>query len=71
MADYVLVLRPLASDVPAAIRLRRALKCLLRVYGLRAVSVRQVGDEPPDTQPGLSAGAVPHAGHLPGVARRS
>ena len=45
MADYVLVLRPLASDVPAAVRLRRALKILLRVFRLRVVDVRELPNE--------------------------
>ena len=37
---YTLVLRPLKSDVPPIIRLRRALKALLRSYGLRCVDHR-------------------------------
>lgn len=43
-ASYVVELRPLATGVgraPAIVRLRRALKCLLRAYGLRCVSVRE------------------------------
>ena len=71
MADYHLVLRPLASDVPAEVRLGRALKCLLRVYALRAVSVREQSEKPPAAQAAFSAGAVPHSGHLTGVPRRS
>jgi hypothetical protein len=35
-------LRPLASDVPAIVRLRIALKRLLRCHGLRAVDVREI-----------------------------
>jgi hypothetical protein len=35
---YTLVLKPLADEVPAIVRLRRALKCLLRSYGLRCLS---------------------------------
>ena len=38
--EYTLVLRPLKSDVPPIIRLRRALKALLRSYGLRCVDHR-------------------------------
>ena len=34
---YTLVLRPLKSDIPPIIRLRRALKALLRSYDLRCV----------------------------------
>ncbi len=37
---FTLVLRPLKSDVPPIIRLRRALKALLRSYGLRCVDHR-------------------------------
>jgi hypothetical protein len=33
--DTLLVLRPLADPAPPAVRLRRALKTLLRAYGLR------------------------------------
>ena len=38
-ADWVLVLRPLPSAIPAAVRMRRLLKCLLRAYHIRCVSV--------------------------------
>jgi hypothetical protein len=37
--DYLLRIRPLASDTPAVIRLRAALKTLLRAYQLRCVEV--------------------------------
>ena len=37
---YTLVLRPLKSNVPPIIRLRRALMALLRSYGLRCVDHR-------------------------------
>jgi hypothetical protein len=43
--DYHLVLRPLRSDVPAVIRLRKALKMLLRDFGLRCVRIEQVAPE--------------------------
>jgi hypothetical protein len=36
---YTITLRPLPSDVPAELRLRAALKRLLRCYDLRAVSI--------------------------------
>ena len=40
LAAYVVTLRPLRSSVPAEIRLRRALKALLRTHGLRCVRVQ-------------------------------
>jgi hypothetical protein len=40
--DYRLTLRPLASDVPVPVRLRGALKRLLRTYQFRAVAVEEV-----------------------------
>jgi hypothetical protein len=43
--DYRLTLRPLASDVPAVIRLRSVLKRLLRTYQFRAVVVEEVRAE--------------------------
>jgi hypothetical protein len=38
--DFIVTLRPEPSEVPADVRLRRALKVLLRSYNLRAVDVR-------------------------------
>jgi hypothetical protein len=35
--DVRITLRPLPSGVPAHVRIRRALKCLLRAFGLRNV----------------------------------
>jgi hypothetical protein len=40
--EYILRLRPLASPVPAVVRLRKALKCLLRSYGLRCEDLVEV-----------------------------
>jgi hypothetical protein len=53
---YRLELEALADDVPAAVRLRRALKCLLRAFGLRCRSVpdlapRQLRDGDGDGAP--------------------
>jgi hypothetical protein len=55
---YRLELEALADDVPAAVRLRRALKCLLRGFRLRCRSVADVrprqppaGDEAPAADP--------------------
>jgi hypothetical protein len=53
---YRLELEALADDVPAAVRLRRALKCLLRAFGLRCRSAANVTPREP------SAGAEPAAG---------
>jgi hypothetical protein len=43
--DYVVRLRPLKKDVPANIRIRRALKTLLRCFGFRCVNVIEVDQE--------------------------
>jgi hypothetical protein len=40
--QYHLVLRPLPSAYPAITRLRRALKFLLRTFGLECVQVEEV-----------------------------
>jgi hypothetical protein len=40
--DCRVTLRPLRSDVPAVVRLRRFLKLALRAFGLRAVEVAEV-----------------------------
>jgi hypothetical protein len=40
--DFVIRLRPLNGDGPAVVRLRRALKCLLRSFRLKAVEVVEV-----------------------------
>ena len=47
---YQLTLSPTPGNVPATIRLRKALKALLRVYGLRCTSVAQVN---PTTETGV------------------
>ncbi len=41
-ADVCLVLRPLPNGAPAAVKIRKLLKALLRVYGLKCVSVSEV-----------------------------
>ena len=38
--DVLLILRAMPDDVPAAIRLRRALKALLRTYRIRCRAIR-------------------------------
>jgi hypothetical protein len=48
--DYVLTLRPLAGPVPVRLRLRRALKCLLRAFGLRCVAIREVRSSAPPVE---------------------
>jgi hypothetical protein len=40
--DVKLTLRPLSGTVPASVRLRRALKTLLRAFGLRCLRVEDV-----------------------------
>jgi hypothetical protein len=47
-SEYVIRLRPEPSDVPPIIRLRRALKCLLRSFSLRAVKVEELKNEAPE-----------------------
>ena len=49
----VLVPPPEPADVPPTIRLRRALKCLLRSFGLRCVECRPA-DEQDDNPVSLS-----------------
>jgi hypothetical protein len=39
---YVIHLRPLPSDVPEALRIRRLLKTALRVHRLRCVDIREL-----------------------------
>jgi hypothetical protein len=51
--DYRVTLRPLKDSVPAAVRMRRALKLLGRAFGLRAVRVEEL---PPDTPPAAPGG---------------
>ena len=54
---FRLELEALADGVPAVVRLRRALKCLLRAFGLRC---RSVADVTPRPQPaGESAPDLP------------
>lgn len=46
--DYHLHIRPLASDVPARVRLRRLLKYALRQCGFRCLfPVEEISCEPP------------------------
>jgi hypothetical protein len=44
---YTLLVEAQPDDVPAAVRLRRALKCLLRSFNLKCIRARLEGDEPP------------------------
>jgi hypothetical protein len=58
---FQLELEALSDDVPPAVRLRRALKCLLRTFGLRCRGVAAVvaqlrtSNEPPADPPERSA----------------
>jgi hypothetical protein len=55
MNDVKLILRPLPDDVPVAIRLRAALKRLLRSYHLQCVHVEDVPAVAPD-RPAAASG---------------
>jgi len=46
--QYVLTLQPLSDSVPETVRLRRALKTLLRSFGLRTVMVQEQRIAKPD-----------------------
>jgi hypothetical protein len=50
--EYRLRLRALPDRVPAAVRLRRLLKVLLRGYGFRALAVEEVPAEAPAHESG-------------------
>lgn len=52
---YHLILKPLKSDIPTALRLRRLLKYALRVTELRCV---KAFEEPPTTPPQPAQGAT-------------
>ncbi len=54
--DYRLVLRPLRSGTPAPVRLRRALKALLRCFGLKCLSVEEVRGEGRPARPAAERG---------------
>jgi hypothetical protein len=41
---YIVTMKPEGAGPPGIIRLRRALKCLLRSFGLRAIDVREVSN---------------------------
>ncbi len=43
---FELILEPVPSDLPVTTRLRGALKMLLRSFGLRNVSIRELPAEP-------------------------
>lgn len=58
---YRLLLQAQAGPVPAVVRLRRALKCLLRSFGLKCVAVEEVWTEQADAS-GESPAVVPPAG---------
>jgi hypothetical protein len=49
-------LRPLPGAVPAAVRLRRALKCLLRAFALRCTALEVVPAGPDLPVPPAEAG---------------
>ena len=63
--DYQLTLRPLPSDVPAEVRLKRLLKCLFRAYQFRVVQAREV----PGVSPALPDAAEAKPGGLAGIPR--
>lgn len=49
LSIWVLTLRPLPDDVPAAVRMRRALKCLLRSFRLKC---ERISGKEPEGGPG-------------------
>lgn len=55
-AQYILTIRVKQSDVPAEVRLRRALKLMLRQYDLTATDIRQIAAvQVPDCGTGRTA----------------
>jgi hypothetical protein len=48
LRDTLIVLRPLPDTVPVSVRLRRALKALLRQYGFRCLKVEDVAEGEPN-----------------------
>jgi hypothetical protein len=54
--EYILHLHPLAHNVPDTIRLRRALKLLLRGFAFRCTAVEQIGTAhaPDDGEPTIT-----------------
>src|SRR4051812_5528066 len=54
MGECWILFKPLASDIPAAVRYRHLLKAALRTWGLKAVRVTSQGpaDARPDTDQG-------------------
>jgi hypothetical protein len=61
--DYEIIVRPLPGfSAPPVVRLRRALKCLARSFGLACRSVREIGPPAapagPGQVPGLGGGPV-------------
>ena len=51
-ADVWLLFRPLRSDIPVAIRLRKLLKSALRVFGFRLLEMKPVAPNKPDDTKG-------------------
>jgi hypothetical protein len=56
LGDVHLTLRPIASSVPVAIRLRRALKCLRRTFGLECIRAEEVPGDSDVAQDGPAGG---------------
>jgi hypothetical protein len=63
LPDYRLVLRPEASTIPAAIRLRRALKYLGRVCGLKCLSAEEIARDEPNRKAPKPCDPQPASGH--------
>ena len=45
---FSLILRSVPSEVPTYVRLRRALKMLLRAYGFQELDIREIPPPPPE-----------------------
>jgi hypothetical protein len=56
MGETWILFRPLASDIPDAIRFRAMLKAALRTHGLKAVRVSGVGPGPEVEREGAARG---------------
>ena len=58
MPHYLVILAPTPGPVPVEIRLRAALKRLLRDHGLRAVDVREEAEIAPPREPQAAPSTV-------------